>query len=138
MDINEYRRRILKEENASWPRHITLCKNNTLLDAVDTTALQKAYDGTWRQPQSLHYYDPSGDLPESVRIRIEHIHRALSHLPNRERTIVRLFSQGFTHEEIATRVHCCRRRVGQLLKQSIAKIRSNLRHLLHDQQGGTF
>ncbi len=137
--VNDYRRSVLEEENASWPRHVILCKKDTWFETLKTTALQKAGDGRWRQPESLHHYDPSGDLPEHCRILIERLHGAISQLPRRERTIIRLYYvKGYSQEQIAARVHCCRRRVGQLLKQSIAEIRSNLSNLLHDETGGTF
>jgi RNA polymerase sigma factor (sigma-70 family) len=136
-DIDQYRRQRLQEENRGRPRQ-EISLDHTLLDTLNTTVMQKSCEGTWRQPELLHHYDSSDDLSESVRIQVGRIQREIAQLPKREQTIVRLYVNGLTHEDIAARVHCCRRRVGQLLKQSIAKIRSNFSHLLHDETGGTF
>jgi RNA polymerase sigma factor (sigma-70 family) len=117
---------VLKEENTSWPRQ-ELSLNPTLLDTLNATTMQKSCDGKWRQPESLHQYDSSSDLPEPLCILIERIHREISQLPKRERRVLRLYYfKGYSQEDIATRVHCCRRRVGQLLDQSIAQIRRNI------------
>jgi DNA-directed RNA polymerase specialized sigma subunit len=124
-DINQYRRQRLQEENRGRPRQ-EISLNHTLLDTLSITVLQKSREGKWRQPESLHHYDSSDDLAEPFTILIERIQREIAQLPKRERTIVRFYYKGSSHEDIAARVHCCRRRVGQLLEWSITQIRRNI------------
>ena len=136
-DIDQYRRQRLQEENRGRPRQ-EISLDHTLLDTLNTTVMQKSCEGTWRQPELLHHYDSSDDLSESLRIQVGRIQREIAQLPKRERTIIRLYYvKGDSHEKIASRVHCCRRRVTQLLQKSLATIRSNLGHLVHDETGGT-
>ncbi len=66
------------------------------------------------------------EVPEN-RYLVTQLHSAMDRLPERERAILQLsFFDELTHDEISLRLGLTRARVGQLVKQAIARLRKTL------------
>lgn len=126
-DIDHYRRVILQEEQTRRPKR-ELPYDPTLIVQFSSSATLRKELGRWRQSPSQHYYGfLSGDLPNPFPAILTCIRHSIRHLNARQQAIVHLYyAAGWSQQQVATHLHCSRRRVRQLLEQISTTIRQNV------------